>query len=680
MSEIHHLLAGLPGGPRVLLQDSEGRAEPRWLLFLKPVAVLVAERLGDVVPLLAEVDARVRGGRWAAGFLSYEAGPALDPALAAFESQTLPLAWWGIFDQPEEVAVTVRGPGSPVAADWRPAVSRRRYRQAIEHIHAHIADGNTYQVNYTFPLTARFEGEPERLFAALAAAQRARYCAYLDTGRFAICSASPELFFALDGERIVARPMKGTARRGRYPQEDAARAEGLAASEKQRAENLMIVDMMRNDLGRIATPGSVEVEELFAVETYPTVHQLTSTVSARTRASITEILRALFPSASITGAPKISTSRIIRRLEVGPRGVYTGSIGFFAPQRRAQLNVAIRTATVDRQVTPEAGKRGVPPQGDKRNTVTAIYGTGGGIVWDSEAEAEYQECRAKALVLSSAVPELALLETLLWCPESGCSSEGGRTGYFLLDRHLDRLLASARYFAFPLRRANVAAALESRAAGFEATHHRVRLLAHRDARLEITAEPWDPAGPCVTPEEGQRNVTPEGGQRNTWNVALDDRPVDDADPLLFHKTTCRDLYTQALRRHPQADEVVLWNARGELTESTRANLALKLDGRWLTPPVGCGLLAGTYRAELLARGRIQEQVLPVAAFEEAEEIFLINSLRGWIRARPTRSKVLEQLGSAPATGSIKTADPASGSTLIGTGQLLRSRGPEARED
>ncbi len=592
MHELHDFLKSQGGESTVLLQDGTAAGTPRWLMFRDPVAVLVAERVADVLPVLAEVEEQIQAGRWAAGFLGYEASPALDPALAAFEPGDLPLAWWGIFKAPLEVPLAVRAPGGALSIDWRPAVSRRHYLQTVERIRAHIARGDTYQVNYTFPLEACFDGDPAGLFGAMCAAQRARYCAFIDTGRFAICSASPELFFAMERERIISRPMKGTARRGRYPAEDTRYAARLAASEKERAENVMIVDMMRNDLGRIATPGSVEVDELFTVETYPTVHQLTSTVSARTRASYVEILRALFPSASITGAPKVSTSRIIRRLEARPRGVYTGSIGFLGPDRRAQLNVAIRTATVDRKAA------------------TATYGTGGGIVWDSSSDAEYQECRAKALVLGRTPrPELALLETLLWCPESG---------YRLLDRHLDRLLASARYFDLPLTRTTAAEALEKQTAGFEPVPHRVRLVAHRDARLEVTAEPWSDPG------------------QTAWRLALDDRPVDDADPLLFHKTTARDLYDRALKRHPQADEVVLWNVRGELTEATRANLVLKLGGRWLTPPVDCGLLAGTYRAELLARGRIHEQVLRAAALEQAEEIFLINSVRGWIHGELLR--------------------------------------------
>ncbi len=605
MHDLDVYLKSQGGGPTVLLQDGMTGGEPRWLHFRDPVAVLVAEEPGDVLPVLAEVETQTGAGRWAAGFLSYEAAPALDSALAAFEPRDLPLAWWGIFEAPREVPLTVSAPRRALSTDWRPAVSRRRHRRTVERIRAHIAAGDTYQVNYTFPLTSPFDGDPADLFAAMCAAQRAGFCAWVDTGRFAVCSASPELFFALDGERIVSRPMKGTARRGRYPAEDSGRAARLAASEKERAENLMIVDMMRNDLGRIATPGSVEVGDLFTVETYPTVHQLTSTVSARTGASYSQVLRALFPSASITGAPKVATSRIIRRLETGPRGVYTGSIGFLGPDRRAQLNVAIRTATVDT----------APPEGGQ----VATYGTGGGIVWDSDADAEYQECRAKALVLGRPQPEFALLETLLWRPGSAGSSDGGGTGYVLLERHLDRLLASAAYFGFRAEvrasgAAAVADALEARADDFPPVRHRVRLVAYPDARLEITAEPWSCSG------------------KKRWTVELDDRPVDDADPFLFHKTTARGLYDRALERHPGADEVVLWNARGELTETTRANLVLKLGDRLLTPPVDCGLLAGTYRAELLARGRIHEQVLTVAALEQAEEIFLINSVRGWIRA------------------------------------------------
>ncbi|MEM7355185.1 MAG: aminodeoxychorismate synthase component I, partial [Acidobacteriota bacterium] len=590
--------------PAVLLQHSdpsEPGAEPRWLWFSQPRKILTAQRLADVMDVLAAAEAEVRAGRWVAGFLTYEAGPALDPALSAHDGGPLPLTWWGVFEAPREVQLEIEAstsvsPAHPSPAVWQPILTRGDYRSALRSIHRHIASGNTYQVNYTFPLETPWGEDPATLFTGLAAAQRCRYSAYLDTGRFVVCSASPELFFSLDGQRIVTRPMKGTARRGRFPAEDDERAEALRTSEKERAENLMIVDMMRNDLGKIAGPGTVEVDDLFTVETYPTVHQLTSTVAGRTKSGIVEILQALFPSASITGAPKVATAQLIRQLEPRPRGLYTGAIGFFAPQRLAQLNVAIRTATVDRE-------RGV-----------ATYGTGGGIVWDSEADAEYEECRAKALVLGRSSPRFELLETFLWRP---------RSGYFLLERHLDRLLASARYFGIDLRRDVVLRHLDSVAGRLEPVRHRIRLVIYRDATVEVTAKPWACSG------------------RTEWRITPDDRPIDDEDPFLFHKTTHRRVYDEALQRHPEFDEVVLWNARGELTESTRANLVLSINGRWLTPPVHCGLLAGTYRAELLARGRVREEVLPLAALATAQDVFLVNSVRGWIRVdrqgiRPTR--------------------------------------------
>ncbi len=606
MRDVQSFLASLPAGPTVLLQYSQPGLEPRWLLFRDPIAILAADSLAEVAGVLAEVDAAIEAGCWVAGFLAYEASPAMDPALETFASKgTLPLVWWGIFKAPREVDLTLRGCAAGAPLEWRPAVSTERYMEALRRIRDHIGAGDTYQVNYTFPLLARFPGQPSALFAALAAGQRSRYCAYVETDRFAICSASPELFFSLTGERILTRPMKGTARRGRYPEEDEWLAAELRASEKDRAENLMIVDMMRNDLGKIAQAGSVRADELFTVETYPTVHQLTSTVSARTRAPVSELLRALFPSASITGAPKVSTSKLIRELEAGPRGVYTGSIGCFGPGRRGQLNVAIRTATIDRL----AG--------------IASFGTGGGIVWDSDAEAELEECRTKALVLRPQAPEFDLLETLLWRP---------RSGYALLERHLDRLASSARYFDFPWHREHVLEQLEQAVATCEPVRHRVRLTVSREAEVTVDAQPW----PC--------------SGRTVWTVSLDDRPIEASDPLLFHKTTARHVYDEASRRHPDYDEVILWNAGGELTESTRANLVLEVAGECLTPPVRCGLLAGTYRAELLARGRIREQVLPIAALSSADKVFLINSVRGWIR-------VAGRIGGRPEVTGVGTGRP-----------------------
>jgi para-aminobenzoate synthetase/4-amino-4-deoxychorismate lyase len=499
----------------------------------------------------------------------------------------MPLAWWGIFEGPEQSfdadPWASSEPDMPPSLDWRPRLSREAYGQAFARIRQAIAAGDTYQVNFTFLLEALFAGPTWPFFRNLCSA--APYGAYLDTGRFVICSASPELFFELENGSLRTRPMKGTAPRGRSAEEDVAQAAALAASSKDRAENVMIVDMMRNDLGRVARPGSVRVEELFTVETYPTVHQLTSTVVAETSATFGEVLRALFPCASITGAPKVSTSKIIRQLERGPRGVYTGAVALLSP-RSARLSVAIRTATIDRE-------KGI-----------AHYGTGGGIVWDSEVADEYEECRTKTQILRSAPPSFALLETFLWRPESG---------YFLLERHVDRLLASARYFGYSVDPEAMRAALDEIVPSFEEMRQRVRCTAFRDGRLQVTHEPWPSSG------------------RTRWRIVLDDCPIDTTDPFLFHKTTLRKVYDEALERHGAADEVVLFNERGELTEACRANLVLKIGGEWLTPALHCGLLAGTYRAELLHRGRIREAVLPVEMFEKAERIFLVNSLRGWIR-------------------------------------------------
>lgn len=582
--------------PRILLPSQDKSDRGAWLAFDEPHEVIEAHRLGEVLPALERVEAGVDKGFHAAGFLSYEAAPAFDPHFATRRPGPLPLVWWGLFSPPRRVELPPSSKAD-LSLDWRPALSRSQYLDALRQIRGHIAAGDTYQVNYTFQLTSRLasdhplRSDPLAAFADLYQAQPSRFCAFVDLGRFAILSLSPELFFTLDGDHLRTRPMKGTARRGRFPEEDQQRALELAESGKNRAENVMIVDMLRNDLGKIAEPGSVEVEELFAVETYPTVHQMTSTISARSNASWCEILRALFPCASITGAPKIRTTHIIRQLETSPRGVYTGAIGYLAPGRQAWLNVAIRTLTLDRQ----AGR--------------ARYGTGGGIVWDSEVDAEYDECRAKALFLTRTPPSFELLETLLWRP---------RSGFFLLERHLQRLLASAAYFAFELdetelrRRLRIAA--EAFAATAPAARQRTRLLVDRQGRIMLQSGPW----PC--------------SGRDRWTVALDDRPIDASDPFLFHKTTHRQVYDQALRRHPGLDDVVLWNAKGELTESTRANLVLKMGDNWLTPPVACGLLAGTCRAEWLARGRLREAILTKQDFAAAEQVLLINSLRGVIRA------------------------------------------------
>ncbi len=585
------MTAGPSPAPSVLLYDC---LQKQWLAFAKPLHILSTHRHDAIPDLLEQVEQTVRQeGLYAAGFLSYEAAAAFDPALSTHTADArLPLAWFAICQRPRVwPTLPVPQPGAFTLGPWRVSESAQTYQQHIARIKEHIARGDTYQVNYTFRLRAPFSGDPWHFFLALARAQPACYAGYLDAGPFAICSASPELFFTLQHHTLRSKPMKGTAARGRSWQEDEAQIAWLRNSPKNRAENVMIVDMIRNDMGRIAEVGSVQAPRLFEVERYPTLLQMTSTVTARTRASLPQIFAALFPCASITGAPKVRTMQIIRSLESSPRGVYTGSMGFVAPddspgELRAQFNVAIRTAVVRRQ------------------NGQAEYGVGSGIVWDSEAAEEYEECRVKTRVLTQKRPDFSLLESLRWQPDKG---------YWLLERHLQRLHHSAIYFGIPLVLDDIRRRLDDLASSLIPQPHKVRLLISLQGEPSLQAEPL-PSDSTPTP------------RRLGWAR----QSVDSSDPFLFHKTTHRQVYERALAARPDCDDVLLINERGEITESCRANIVLRLDDAWLTPPVTSGLLAGTLRGELLSHGVLREQVLTPAEVLRASEIWLINSVRGWM--------------------------------------------------
>ncbi|RME98399.1 MAG: aminodeoxychorismate synthase, component I, partial [Chloroflexi bacterium] len=448
----------------------------------------------------------------------------------------------------------------------------------------------TYQVNYTLRLQTKFSGDARALFWRLARAQSSGYAALIDTGRHIICSASPELFFARNGLHIEMRPMKGTAPRGCTTAEDAANIRWLEASVKNRAENVMIVDMIRNDLSVTADPGTVCVPRLFTVEKYPTVLQMTSTVTAQTGVPTPDLFSALFPCASITGAPKVRTMQIISELETSPRGVYTGCVGFMLPGRQAQFNVAIRTVCIDRA------------------TRTAEYGVGSGIVWDSDTAEEYEECQTKAQVLAADRPEFDLLETLLWEPGSG---------YFLAAAHVARMVDSAGYFDFAVTEAQLWHKLEQAAHNLGEQPCRVRLLASRSGRILVQSTPL------------AQSALPR-----RFSVALAPSPVDSKNPFLYHKTTHRQVYRRAQAAHPAADDVLLWNERGQITESCIANVVVRFGNRLVTPPVGCGLLAGTYRGYLLAQQKITEQVVTLDDLKRADQVYLINSVRRWIDVLP----------------------------------------------
>ncbi len=571
---------------RIVLHDA-GVGE--WLCFEHAKAVVLARRREEVLPALREVERRAqRKGLYAAGFISYEAAPAFDAALQTHAAGDFPLLCFGLYSSPRVFRLPSTIPSAAMPTEWRASISPEEYARAVAQIKAHIARGETYQVNFSFRLFAPFYDDPWAFFLVLARAQGSGYSAYVDAGRYVICSASPELFFRLEGNLVIARPMKGTARRGKTLTEDLAQAHWLGCSPKNRAENVMIVDMIRNDVGRIAERGSVQASVLFEVERYPTLWQMTSTVVARSAASVTDILAALFPSASVTGAPKARTMSIIASLENLPRHIYTGCIGFFTPQRTAQFNVAIRTVLIDRQ------------------SRQAEYGVGGGIVWDSTGEEEYRECQTKAQLLTSVWPEFSLLEAILWTP---------RQGYFLLPYHLRRLRNSAAYFGYPLDVARVCARLDALAVSLPPIAHKVRLLLNRHGDITCEATPLARVPRPTRPR-----------------LRLAAQPVHTDDVFLYHKTTHRVVYENAANGCADGEEVLLWNERGDVTESTSDNVVVQIRGRLYTPPVSCGLLEGTFRAWLLENRKVEERVISIHELHRCEKIYLVNSIRKWREA------------------------------------------------
>jgi para-aminobenzoate synthetase/4-amino-4-deoxychorismate lyase len=570
-----------PDTPSAVLDfaDDCGRA-----YFTNPVEIISAHTHAEVRPALGRVERAASEGLYAVGFVAYEAAPAFDRALVVKRhAADLPLLWFGLFNGTSDIQ-TARGEFQ--VSDWAPSITRPEYERDIEAVREAIARGDTYQVNYTLRLRARFEGDEFAFYERLRAAQATRFGAYLNAGRFRVLSASPELFFRRRGRRVETRPMKGTAARGRWREEDEAAAARLKASEKERAENLMIVDLLRNDLGRVAETGAVRVEELFRVERYPTVLQMTSTVAATLREGVTleDLFAALFPCGSVTGAPKVSTSRFIAALEDSPRGVYCGAVGFVAPGGDAAFNVAIRTVVVDRE------------------TGEAVYGVGGGVTWDSTPGGEYAEALAKAKLLTEESPDFELLETM--------RLDGA--GYRLLGEHLARLEASAEYFDIPVNVAEVRESLTRHAAEHGGDPRRVRLLVSKDGRARVESEPLAelPPGPL--------------------RVALAETPVEKSDRFLCHKTTNRGRYEARRASVPGVFDVLLWNEEGELTEFTNGNVVVELGGKRWTPPRECGLLAGTFRAELLRGGEVAERVLTTDDLKRAARVWFVNGVRGWV--------------------------------------------------
>lgn len=555
-------------------------------IFQDPVEVYQTNDVQEIASVFRKVEEAVDKGYYVAGCVSYEASPAFDKDLSIHSQSAFPLVWFAVFESPKDIDVHASNHPYHVT-DWTYDLNYTQYQVAIDKIKDAIAAGNTYQINYTARLQAIFSGDDFAFYQQLKRNQQASYSAYLNIGRFRVLSASPELFFRVENNRITTKPMKGTAKRGRYLTEDQFQKSRLKNSKKDQAENLMIVDLIRNDLGRIAVPGSVRVPNLFTVESYPTVHQMTSTVEADLEKGTTifDWFQALFPCGSITGAPKISTMNYIAKLEQSPRDIYCGAIGYITPNREAIFNVPIRTVLLDTHQNK------------------ATYGVGGGITWDSTIDGEYEEMVTKAQLLTEQRPEFQLLESIALIDGE----------YLLLKEHLCRLIDSAHYFNFLIDVKDVEIHLNQLKENLVEGKHKVRLLLSQDGEISIDS-------------------SPVVNMKGTVSCKLAQSPIDSQDVFLYHKTTNRSIY----KKHQQQTisdvfSILLWNERGEITEFTTGNIVVKSGGKFYTPPIECGLLGGTFRKRLLEQDLIEEKRINKEDLAIYDEIWFINSVRGWLR-------------------------------------------------
>ncbi|WP_077328480.1 aminodeoxychorismate synthase component I [Virgibacillus siamensis] len=576
---------GTAGKPYLSFEfaDQDGNKSPK--TFQNPQQIITTDTIREVLPCLEQVRSAVNEGYYAAGFVSYEAAPAFDKAHKVHSESEMPLLWFGIFTEPTNEVI--QGNEFFQTTEWEPSVSAHDYKTNIEKIKQYIEAGDTYQVNYTIRLNAQFTGDSMACFRQLANAQEADYAAYINTGEHTIMSASPELFFRLKNGKVTTRPMKGTVNRGKTFEKDALNADWLINSEKNRAENVMIVDLLRNDLGTVAKTGTVTVPKLFTIEQYPTIYQMTSTVTAETDKTIVDIFKALFPCGSITGAPKISTMNIIHELESAPRNVYCGAIGYITPNNQAVFNVPIRTVMLNNK------------------TGKAVYGAGGGITWDSTADEEYEEVRTKTKVLKTTHTPFKLLETL--------GIIDGK--YIVLGEHLTRLQQTAAYFDFDVDISVVRKCLLQVARDNNTGCHTVRLLVQNDGSFSTDVK---------------RSITE---MTLPATIGLAKEPINKEDIFLYHKTTNRAVYHYFQKQHPDKFDVLLWNKDNELTEFTIGNLVVEFNGNLYTPPVECGLLPGTFRQKLLEEEKITERKIHLNELKSCTRIWLINSVRQWVEVR-----------------------------------------------
>ena len=548
-------------------------------LFTKSIKELKTRNLDQVEDLLREVEAYQEQGFYAVGYVSYEAAPAFEKKFAVHPAPLMGeyLLYFTIHEEVETLPFPEHYEAVDLPANWKEEVEAPAYQEAIETIHHHIRQGDTYQVNYTVQLSQELKADPLAIYNRLVVEQKAHYNAFIQHDDVSILSISPELFFEQDDRLLTTRPMKGTTHRGLTNQEDLQEAAWLEADPKIRAENMMIVDLLRNDMNRISEIGSEHVTHLCQVEQYSTVWQMTSTIESRLRAEVNllQTFRALFPCGSITGAPKISTMEIIQKTEKSPRGVYCGTIGILLPKGKRIFNVAIRTLQM---------------QGDQ-----AIYGVGGGITWDSKWESEYQETKQKSAVLYRQEPHFELLTT-------GRIHQGELT---FLDKHVTRLREASRYFAYPYDEPKLLNDLQE-----ELTHldpsldYRCRIALQKNGTFQLT-------------------ITELTDMPASYLQAqLTEQKLDLATPFTYFKTSQRDHLNQS------DQEQIYYLEDGTLLETTIGNLVLEIEGQLYTPPAHLPLLDGIYRRHLLETQQVEEKLLTLNDLTDADRIYACNALRG----------------------------------------------------
>ena len=569
----------------------------RWGVFQEPLEVISTYDVTEVTALLSVIESKVEKGNYAAGFISYEAAPAFDEANTVKEIDDFPLLWFGIYHSSplayssEDIAdINLTGFSSKVE------LPKRAYLSSVKKIGKYIREGDIYQANYTFRSKLDFsenaeQFSPYKLFRSLFKSHPVPYAAYVNTGKEELVSISPELFLEKNGRVLRSIPMKGTAHRKLNAKEDLLAADELSKDPKNRAENIMIVDMVRNDLGRLCCPGSIKASPICHVDTYNTVHQMITSVKGvlPEDISLPDIFSATFPAASITGAPKIRAMQIIDELELSPRKAYTGSIGCVLPGGDFSFNVAIRTL-----IYSDSGVE---------------LGIGSGVVADSIPEDEWKESLLKSTFVSKQLPGFELLETILWTAEKG---------FIYLDEHLKRLQDSHRYFMWNWDYDKVLQRLKEELQVFtSAKFARIRLRSSQNGNVSVEVYPLDKPG----------------WGKDFLKIKISRDQTDSGDVFLFHKTTNRDFYNNQFKQalNEGFDEVIFVNEKNEITEGAISNIFIRKKEQWITPAVSSGLLEGVWRAAKIAELNAEERILNIDDLKNADEIMLGNSVRGGAR-------------------------------------------------